>query len=127
MPVYLQDTTDTEIKRMFHKKLYTRPHQKAFTTLELGVEILREGLCAFYSGPEAYDIMSGTYEEPEKCRLKEISINPSNVLGFPVRKGSPYKEHISQKYVLLATHENSSDLDSEVGLQSEAGVPEHSS
>ena len=124
MSVYLQDTTDPEIRRMFHNKLYTRPHHKAFTTLKLGVETLRQGLYAFYSGSEAYDAMRDTYEESEKCRLKEILINPSNVLGFPVKKGSPYKEHISQKYLLLATHENSSDLDSEVGLQCETDVPE---
>jgi hypothetical protein len=112
MSVCLQDTTDPEIKRLFYQKLYTRPRQKAFTTLETGVESLRKGLNAFYTGSEAYQVMSDTYEESEKCRLKEISINPTDVLGNPVKKGSPYKEHITQKYVLLATHENSSDLDS---------------
>jgi hypothetical protein len=54
-------------------------------------------LYAFYVGSEAYKVMSDTYEEHEKCRLKEISINPSNVLAFPVKKGSPYREHITQK------------------------------
>lgn len=119
MSVYLQDTTDPEIKRLFYRKFYTRPRHKAFTTLETGVESLREGLNAFYTGSEAYKIMSDTFEESEKCRLKEIPINPTNVLGIPVKKGSPYREHITQKYVLLATHENSSDLDSTAGLGSE--------
>lgn len=82
---------------MFHQKLYTRPHHQAFTTEETGVENLRKGLYAFYVGSEAYKVMSDTYEEHEKCRLKEISINPSNVLAFPVKKGSPYREHITQK------------------------------
>jgi hypothetical protein len=104
---------------VFYQKLYTRPHQKAFTTLEIGVESLRKGLNAFYSGVEAYKVMSDTYEESDKCRLKEISMNPTDVLGIPVKKGSPYKEHITQKYVLLATHENSSYLDSEVGFGSD--------
>lgn len=104
---------------MFHQQLYTRPYQKAFTAVNIGVENLRKGLYAFYAGSEAYKIMSDTYEESEKCRLKEISINPTNVLGIPVKKGSPYTEHIKQKYVLLATHENISDLNSEVGLGSE--------
>jgi len=119
MSVCPQDTTNPEIKRLFYQKLYTRPRKKAFTTLEIGVEALREGLYAFYTGSEAYKVMSDTYEESEKCRLKEISLNPTNVLGIPVKKGSPYKEHITQKYVQLATHENSSDLDGEVGLGSE--------
>jgi hypothetical protein len=87
---------------MFHQKLYTRPYHKAFTTEEIGVESLRKGLYAFYAGSEAYKIMSDTYYESDKCRLKEISINPSNVLAFPVKKGSPYREHITQKYVVCA-------------------------
>jgi hypothetical protein len=122
MSVFLQDTTNPEVKRLFYQKLYTRPRQKAFTTLEIGVESLRRGLNAFYTGSEAYKVMSDTYEESEKCRLKEISIIPTNVLGIPVKKGSPYREHITQKYVLLATQENSSDLDSVVDLGSERHV-----
>jgi hypothetical protein len=82
---------------MFYSKLYTRPYKQAFTTEEIGVENLRKGLHAFYAASEAYKIMSDTYEESEKCRLKEILINPSNVLAFPVKKGSPYREHITQK------------------------------
>lgn len=82
---------------MFYQKLYTRPYHEAFTTEEIGVKNLRKGLYAFYAGSEAYKIMSDTYEEYEKCRLKEISINPSNVLAFPVKKGSSYREHITQK------------------------------
>jgi hypothetical protein len=54
-------------------------------------------LYAFYGDAGAYKIMSDKYEEDEKCRLKEISINPSNALAFPVKKGSPFKEHITQK------------------------------
>jgi hypothetical protein len=119
LSVCLQDTTDPEVKRLFNQKLYTRPPNKAFTTLEIGVENLRKGLNAFYTGLEAYQIMSDTYDESDKCRLKEISMNPTNILGIPVKKGSPYREHITQKYVLLANHENSSDLDSEGGLGSE--------
>jgi hypothetical protein len=122
MSVYLQDTTNPEVKRLFYQKLYTRPRHKAFTNLEIGVESLRNGLNAFYTGSEAYKVMSDTYEESEKCRLKEISIIPTNLLGIPVKKGSPYREHITQKYVLLTTHENNSDLESEVGLGSERHV-----
>jgi hypothetical protein len=82
---------------MFYQKLYTRPHHQAFTTDEIGVKKLREGLYAFYAGTEAYKLISDTYEEYDKCRLKEISINPSNVLAFPVKKDSSYREHITQK------------------------------
>ena len=58
---------------------------------------MRQGMYAFYGDGDAYRIMSDTYEEDEKCRLKEVLINPTNMLGFPVKKGSPYREHITQK------------------------------
>ena len=112
--VYLQDTTNPEVKRLYHQKLYTRPSHKAFTPLEIGIDNLRKGLYAFYTGLEGYKVMSDTYEESDKCRLKEITINPTDILGIPVKKASPYREHITQKYVLLATHENSSDLHNEL-------------
>lgn len=93
----LQDTKDPEIKKLFHNKLYQQPYHQAFTSQEKGVEKLRKGLYAFYGDAGAYRIISDTYEEHEKCRLKEITINPSNALAFPVKKGSQYREHITQK------------------------------
>ena len=95
--ILLHDTTDPEIKRLFRDKLYRQPYQKAFVSQEEGVERMRHGLYAFYGDVDAYKIMSDTYEEDEKCRLKELVINPSNTVAFPVKKGSPYREHISQK------------------------------
>jgi hypothetical protein len=97
LQILLQDTKDPEIKKLFHDKLYKQPYHEAFTAQEEGVEKLRKGLYAFYGDAGAYKIMSDTYEEDEKCRLKEITINPSNALAFPVKKGSPLKEHITQK------------------------------
>jgi hypothetical protein len=93
----LQDTTDPEIKKLFRNKLYRQPFREAFVSQEEGVERMRHGLYAFYGDAGAYKIMSDRYEEDEKCRLKELTINPSNALAFPVKKGSPYREHITQK------------------------------
>jgi hypothetical protein len=95
--IMFQDTTDPEIKRLFRDRLYRQPFQEAFVSQEDGVERMRHGLYAYYGDPGAYKIMSDSYGEDEKCRLKELTIHPSNALAFPVKKGSPYKEHISQK------------------------------
>jgi len=61
------------------------------------VDRMRHGLYAFYGDVGTYKVISDRYEEDEKCRLKEVTINPSNALAFPVKKGSPYREHITQK------------------------------
>ena len=93
----LQDTRDPDIKKLFHDKLYRQPYHEAFVSQEEGVDRMRQGLYAFYGDAGAYKIMSDKYEEDEKCRLKELTINPSNALAFPLKKGSPFKEHITQK------------------------------
>lgn len=85
------------MKRLFYEKLYRVPYDKAFRSQEEGVENMRRGLFAFYGDADAYRVMSDTYEEDEKCMLKEIMMNPSNSLGFPVKKGSQFREHIKQK------------------------------
>ena len=93
----MQDTTDPEIKRLFRDKLFRKPFREAFVSQEEGVERMRSGLYAFYGDVGTYKVISDRYEEDEKCQLKEVTINPSNTLAFPVKKGSPYREHITQK------------------------------
>ena len=93
----LQDTTDPVIKKLFHDKLYRQPFRKAFVSQEEGVERMRHGLYAFFGDAGTYTLIIDRYEEHEKCRLKEVTINPSNALAFPVKKGSPYREHVTQK------------------------------
>ncbi|KAJ4439298.1 hypothetical protein ANN_07420 [Periplaneta americana] len=98
---YVNDSTDPEIKRLFYQKLYTRPPHEAFTSERTGIESIRKGLYAFHTAREGYRYMSETYEEYEKCKLKEIQIIPSSILGFPVKKNSMYKEHITLKARVL--------------------------
>jgi hypothetical protein len=77
--------------------LYTQPFQQAFVTEEVGMERIRRGLNAFHGLSGAYKIISDTYEEHEKCRFKEIKMFEANHVGFPIRKGSPYIEHMKQR------------------------------
>ncbi|PSN35598.1 hypothetical protein C0J52_20449 [Blattella germanica] len=97
----LQDSRDPLVKKLFYEKLYKMQYRDAFVSQETGVEKMRSGLFAFYGDAEAYKIMSDTYEEDEKCQLKEITINPSNSLALPVRKASQFKEHVTQKILWL--------------------------
>jgi hypothetical protein len=60
---------------------------------------MREGLYAFHGDSDAYRIISETYDEYEKCRLKSIKMFSTIQLALVVRKGSPFKEHIRQRQV----------------------------
>jgi hypothetical protein len=58
---------------------------------------MRRGLYAFHGDADAFRIISETYDEHEKCRLKSIKMFSSVQGAVTVRKGSPYKEHIRQR------------------------------
>jgi len=58
---------------------------------------MRRGLHAFHCDTDAFEIISETYDEDEKCRLKYIRMFSTVQLALTVRKGSPYKEHIRQR------------------------------
>jgi hypothetical protein len=58
---------------------------------------MRKGLHAFHGDADAFKIISETYKEYEKCRLKSIKMFSSLQLAFTVKKGTPYKEHIRQR------------------------------
>jgi hypothetical protein len=79
--------------------LFTQPYHKAFTTPEVGVQKMREGLYAFHGDADAFKIISETYDEHEKCRLKDIKMFSTIQLALVVKKGSPFTEHIRQRQV----------------------------
>jgi hypothetical protein len=58
---------------------------------------MRRGLHAFHCDANAYTVISETYDEDEKCRLKDIRMFSTVQLALTVRKGSPYREHIRQR------------------------------
>ena len=95
--VLLQDTTNPLIKRLYNDKLFSKPYEEAFTTQEVGIQKILSGLFAFHGDPGAYKVMSDTFEEHDKCRLKEIKMYSTDKLAFPVKKGSQFREHITQK------------------------------
>jgi len=92
-----QETTDPEIKELYYKHLFTQPYHKVFTTSDVGVERMRRGLHAFHGDEDAFRVISDTYEEHEKCRLKYIRMMLTLRGALGIRKDSPYKEHIRQR------------------------------
>jgi hypothetical protein len=56
-----------------------------------------KGLYAFHGDADAFRIISETYDEYEKCRLKDIKMFSTIQLALAVKKGSPFKEHIRQR------------------------------
>ena len=93
----MQETSDPDIKELYFKHLFKQPYHKAFTTPEVGVARMRRGMHAFHCDAQAFQFISETYEEHEKCRLKYVWMFPTVQSALTVRKGSPYKEHIRQR------------------------------
>ena len=85
------------MKELYFKHLFTQPYHKAFTSPEVGVARMRRGLHAYHCDAQAFHFISETYEEHEKCRLKYLRTLSTVHMSLPVRKGSPYKEHIRQR------------------------------
>jgi hypothetical protein len=107
----LQETTDPEVTRVFNEKLYIQPFKEAFTTEDVGMEKIRRGLYAYYGLAKAYKIISDTYEDHEKCRLKEINMFTSSHMSFATRKGSPYTPHIKERCRKLRVHDSTDSID----------------
>lgn len=66
-----------------------------------GISKVRADLFAFLvDAPSAYNAITRTYTESEKCRLSEIKVFPSPMNTITVAKYSAYKELIKQRYIL---------------------------
>jgi hypothetical protein len=85
------------VTRVFKEKLYTQPFKEAFTTVDVGMEKIRRGLYAYYGLADAYKIISDTYEDNDKCRLKEIKMFTSSHMSLTAKKGSSYTPHVKER------------------------------
>ena len=86
------------MRRLFQEKLYPQPPGVAFTSPEVGMERVKGGLVAFHGDmASGYKIISDTFQEHEKCRLRSVQMMTTVKITIPVAKKSPYAEHIRQK------------------------------
>ncbi|KAJ4439290.1 hypothetical protein ANN_07411 [Periplaneta americana] len=93
---YINETTDPVVKRLYYTKILAQPLSQAYTSTEVGVKKIRQGMHAFHGDADAYKLISDTFEEHEKCKLKTIDMYPTPICALTVQKGSPLKEHFER-------------------------------
>lgn len=68
----------------------------------VGMEKVRTGLFAYQVELQAgYQIISDTFNEPEKCGLKELEAFQLPIIAIPTRKNFPYKELFRRQSVII--------------------------
>lgn len=95
--IYYNETTDPVKLELWNKKI--KPNgPTAFDFIPSGMAKMRTGLYAFQvEAHAAYQVISDTFTEREKCGLKEL---PAFILPrctVPVKKNSRYREMIGQR------------------------------
>ncbi|XP_063237907.1 uncharacterized protein LOC134539650 [Bacillus rossius redtenbacheri] len=83
------------VRRLFEGD--SRHGAGSFLEQQRGLELVRRGQVAFHVDYSAYKIISDTWQEHEKCNLKELRLYPQFAFIMPVQKGSPYREIIKRK------------------------------
>ncbi|XP_063235050.1 ionotropic receptor 75a-like [Bacillus rossius redtenbacheri] len=94
---YVSETSSPVIWKLFHEDILLRPKHQAFLRQEHGVQLMRRGMMAFHVDMSAYKIIADTWNEMDKCDLKEVFMFPAYVFAIPVQTGSPYREMITVK------------------------------
>ncbi|XP_055371854.1 uncharacterized protein LOC129605882 [Condylostylus longicornis] len=95
--IYFEETTDPETQALYKKKIAPKG-ENAFIRPHEGMESVRKGLFAYQvESQAAYQVVSATYDEHEKCGLKELELFQLPVMAIPVKKKFPYKELFRQR------------------------------
>ncbi|XP_032515501.2 glutamate receptor ionotropic, kainate glr-3-like isoform X2 [Danaus plexippus] len=90
--VYFAESKDPATQALYRRKLLPLG-ERAYLSVVDGIARVRTGLFAFQvEQSSAYDIISKTYTEREKCDLKEIKAFTLPMVAVPVRKHSGYKD-----------------------------------
>ncbi|XP_021930485.1 glutamate receptor 1-like [Zootermopsis nevadensis] len=95
--VYMKETTDRELRDFYHRKIAPLG-EKAYLHATIGMKHIKQSMHAFQvDTTSAYKIMSETYQEHEKCGLKEIDLFPAPMFTIATTKGSSLREFFSQR------------------------------
>ncbi|XP_045768860.1 glutamate receptor ionotropic, kainate glr-3-like [Maniola jurtina] len=90
--VYFAESNDPATQALYRRKLLPLG-ERAYLSVVDGIARVRTGLFAFQvEESSAYDIISKTYTEREKCGLKEIKAFTLPMVAVPVRKHSGYRD-----------------------------------
>uniref|UniRef100_A0A1A9WA95 Ionotropic glutamate receptor C-terminal domain-containing protein n=1 Tax=Glossina brevipalpis TaxID=37001 RepID=A0A1A9WA95_9MUSC len=90
--IYFNESTDPVTKLLYHKKIASKG-ESVYMRPIMGMEKMRTGLFAYQVELQAgYQIISDTFNEPEKCGLKDLEAFQLPIIAIPTRKNFPYKE-----------------------------------
>ncbi|KAL9905878.1 ionotropic receptor 75d [Glossina fuscipes fuscipes] len=90
--IYFNESTDPVTNLLYHKKIASKG-ENIYIRPMVGMEKVRTGLFAYQVELQAgYQIISDTFNEPEKCGLKELEAFQLPIIAIPTRKNFPYKE-----------------------------------
>uniref|UniRef100_A0A6P7FYA2 Glutamate receptor 1-like n=1 Tax=Diabrotica virgifera virgifera TaxID=50390 RepID=A0A6P7FYA2_DIAVI len=86
--------TSTEpITKAVYQKVSEKGRRSNIVELEEGMERVRKEFFAFQTDPSvAYGIVKKTYQESEKCDLRQVRLLQTGTPHITMRKHSPYKE-----------------------------------
>jgi hypothetical protein len=95
--IFFQETLDPELRDFYLQKIAPQG-QKAYLHATIGMAHIKKPMHAFQvDTTSAYKIMSETYQEHEKCGLKEIDLFPAPMFTIATTKGSSLREFFSQR------------------------------
>lgn len=96
--VYYNETTDPAKIMLWNKKIEPNGMKAFESSVPIGVEKLKSGTYAFQvESHAAYQVISDTFNEHEKCKLKELPAFKLPRCTVPLRKNSRYREMIGQR------------------------------
>ncbi|KAJ0175380.1 hypothetical protein K1T71_008539 [Dendrolimus kikuchii] len=86
------ESNEPATQRLYRHKLLPLG-ERAYLSVVDGISRVRSGLFAYQvEQSSGYDVISKTFEEHEKCGLKEIEAFSLPMVAIPIRKHSGYKE-----------------------------------
>lgn len=100
---FFSSESKTVLRRLYNEKIQPMGTNAWITDEYIGIERVRSELFAFLiEAPLAYNAISHTYTELEKCRLSEIRVFASPMNTITVARNSGYKQLIKQRFVVAA-------------------------
>ncbi|XP_050500153.1 glutamate receptor 1-like [Diabrotica virgifera virgifera] len=91
--ISLGSTSTEPITKAVYQKVSEKGRRSNIVELEEGMERVRKEFFAFQTDPSvAYGIVKKTYQESEKCDLRQVRLLQTGTPHITMRKHSPYKE-----------------------------------
>ena len=84
------------VKRLYYEKLFTRPWDKSFVSIDEGLSKVRSGEYAFHTNSEAYQNIAETFDVSEKCALQELYMFPCELIYMSVVRESQYLNYFKK-------------------------------